>query len=265
MVGISTLTLDKQCVEEYKVKRWWKVAVFTPLVLVALVLTGFSVWALTPPNPMAEADEALRSDAAVLVQMGAFLTFQPTGTRPEVGFIFYPGGRVDPRSYAPLARAIAEQGYLVVIPRMPLNMAVFAPARASAIIKQHVDVKSWVVGGHSLGGAMAANYARANSSAVRGLVLIGAYPAQSDDLSDLSLSVGVIYGTQDGLSSPAKVERARPQLPMNSDWVLLDGANHAQFGWYGEQSGDLPATISRDQQKQGTVEAVLKVLQNQAK
>jgi len=97
------------------------------LLVLVIATAGFLVWANTPLGPMPEALDALQSDSQVQVTEDGWIVFQPSGTQPDSGLILYPGGRVDPRAYAPIARAIAEQGYLVVIVPMPLNLAVLAP------------------------------------------------------------------------------------------------------------------------------------------
>ncbi len=154
------------------------------LAIVLLVAAGFTVWAYTPLGPMPEAIAALQSDAQVQVDTSPWLTFTPAGTQPTTGFIFYPGGRVDTRSYAPAARAIAEQGYLVTIAPMPFNLAVFKPAAADAVIAAHPEIEHWVIGGHSLGGAMAANYVYTHPDVVQGLALWAGYPASNNGLGD---------------------------------------------------------------------------------
>lgn len=107
------------------VRRWWWLL---PLVLI-LALGGFVIWANTTATPMPEALAALQSDAQVRVETEPWLVFRPVGDQPSVGLVLYPGGRVDPRAYAPAAKALARQGYLLVIVPMPLNLAVFAPDR----------------------------------------------------------------------------------------------------------------------------------------
>jgi pimeloyl-ACP methyl ester carboxylesterase len=176
-----------------------------------------------------------------------------------VGLVIYPGGRVDPRSYAPLARTIAEAGYLVVIPPMPLDLAVLAPDRASDVMAAYPEIEQWVLGGHSLGGAMAAKYAHDNPSLVSGLVLWAAYPADSDSLKGLAIPVLSIYGTEDmGLDG---IEAGRDLLPDETQWVVMEGGNHAQFGWYGDQRGDGEATISRIEQQERIADETLAFLE----
>jgi predicted alpha/beta-hydrolase family hydrolase len=230
------------------------------LAIVLLVAAGFTVWAYTPLGPMPEAIAALQSDAQVQVETSPWLTFTPVGTQPTTGFIFYPGGRVDARSYAPAARAIAEQGYLVTIPPMPFNLAVFKPAAADAVIAAHPEIEHWVIGGHSLGGAMAANYVYTHPDAVEGLVLWAGYPAGNNGLADRQLPVVSIYGTNDGSASRFEVDDTRALLPADARYVPIEGGNHAQMGWYGPQPGDGTATISREEQQQQTVAATIELL-----
>ena len=230
------------------------------LAVILLVLAGFTIWAYTPLGPMPEAIAALQSDAQVQVDTSPWLTFTPVGAQPTTGFVFYPGGRVDPRSYAPPARALAEQGYLVTIAPMPFNLAVFKPAAADAVIAAHPEITNWVIGGHSLGGAMAANYVYTHPDAVQGLALWAGYPAGNNGLADRQLPVASIYGTNDGLATPAKIEASRALLPASTRWVPIEGGNHAQMGWYGPQPGDGTATISREEQQQQVVAATEELL-----
>ncbi|NIV33797.1 MAG: alpha/beta hydrolase [Anaerolineae bacterium] len=241
-------------------KRWWWLL---PAVLI-LILGGFLVWAGTAAAPMPEALAALQSDAQVEVDTDPWLVFRPVAEDPAVGLVFYPGGRVDPRAYAPAARALAQEGYVAVIVPMPLNLAFFAPDRAAEVMAAFPQVQDWAVGGHSLGGAMSARFAYQNPEMVGGLALWAAYPASGDDLSRYSLVVTSIYGTLDGLATEEKIEASRPLLPPDTSWVAIEGGNHAQFGWYGPQSGDNPATISRAEQQEQVVAATLALLSDLA-
>ena len=239
-----------------KLKRWLGLL----FLLFLLALTGFVVWASTPSSPMPKALAALQSDAQVRVEAEPWLIFRPADRDPAVGLILYPGGRVDPRAYAPAARAIAAEGYLVVIVPMPLNLAFFGPDRAAGVMAAFPEVERWAIGGHSLGGAMAARFVHRHPSAVQGLVLWASYPAASDNLSARELAVVSIYGTRDGLATGEKIAASRSLLPTETRWVAIEGGNHAQFGWYGPQRGDNPATISREVQQQEVVAATLALL-----
>jgi predicted esterase len=231
------------------------------LVLV-LFAAGFVVWGETPAQPMPEALAALRSDTQVSVTSNQWLVFTPTASTPTTGFIFYPGGRVDYRAYAPAARQIAAQGYLVIIVRMPLNLAVLNANAAQKVLSSYPQIQHWAIGGHSLGGAMAANFAINHLGLVQGLALWAAYPASSDDLSSSTLNVVSIFGSQDGLATGEKIDSSRALLPASTTWVQITGGNHAQFGWYGNQAGDNPASISRSDQQAQVVAATLGMLES---
>ncbi len=243
-------------------KRWW---LWLPLSLILLLLVatgGFVAWAGNAAQPQTEARQALQSDAQVQVATDPWYVFQPVNDAPTTGFIFYPGGRVDARAYAPEARAIAAEGYLVVIMPMPLNLAVIAPNRAAEVIEAYPHIEQWVVGGHSLGGSMAASFAYNHPDLVGGLVLWASYPADWHDLSTRTdLRVASIYGTLDGLATAEQVEDSAVLLPPDTVWVPIEGGNHAQFGWYGPQTGDLEATISHEEQSAQVVAATLALLE----
>jgi len=218
-----------------KVLRW--LLVIPALLVVAL--GGFIVWGLTPLGPTDSALEALQSDSTVTVEHAdEGWVFTPTGNKATSGYIFYPGGRVDPRSYAPYARAVAQRNCVVVISEMPLALAVLSPNEADSAIENNPGVATWTIGGHSLGGVMAAQYAAGNLDTIDGLVLLASYPQASSNLSKSGLRVSSLVGTQDTVVNREAWEAARPLLPEDTRFLEIEGANHAQFGDYGVQPGD---------------------------
>jgi len=234
------------------------VSLFTvPLFLILIALA----WTLIVPAPMPEALQALQSDSSVAVSTEGWLVFQPVGDTPEAGLVIYPGARVKAQSYAPVARALAEQGTLAVIVPMPLNLAILGSGRAVQAIEAFPQVTRWAVGGHSLGGAMAASVARKRPDLIDGLVLWAAYPGSADNLSSSTMPIVSIYGTRDGLTTPDKIEASRSLLPASARFVAIAGGNHAQFGWYGSQWGDGPADIGREEQMRQVVASTLELLQ----
>jgi pimeloyl-ACP methyl ester carboxylesterase len=230
------------------------------LLIVTVVLVGFLVWAETPLGPMSEAYEALQSDSAVTVSVGNWLIFRPLSSNVSSGFIIYPGGIVDYRSYAPAAHAIAAEGYLCVIASMPLNLAFFGVNIANEVIKSHPQISSWAIGGHSLGGTMAAQFAYDKPSTIQGLVLWAAYPASGTNLTRQTLRVTTIHGTNDGLVTSTQIDSSLKLLPPNTVRVEIAGGNHAQFGWYGEQPGDNAAMIARSSQQSQIINATVELL-----
>ena len=237
-------------------KRWW----LLPIGMLILGIIAFIAWAEIIPSPMPQALNALLSNSQVRVSTQPWLVFEPVGQEPTTGLIFYPGGRVDPRAYAPPAHALASEGFLVIIVPMPLNLAVLDSSRATSVIQNFPDIQSWVIGGHSLGGSMAASFAYNHPDQIKGLVLWASYPASNNDLSGSAIKVTSIYASLDGLATPDKINASHQLLPPDTTWVQIIGGNHAQFGWYGEQNGDLPATINRQTQQEEIIQATITLL-----
>lgn len=213
--------------------------------LIILLGIGFAAWGLTPSKPLPQTQNSLRSDDQVSVQSSEWLEFVPTDGKIETGFIIYPGGHVDHRAYAPTAKEIAARGNLVVIVPMPLSLAVLNSDAALRVIASHPEIEHWAIGGHSLGGAMAAHFIFQHPGLVDGLILWASYPASNEDLSSSGVKVLSISGSLDGLATPKEISDSQLGLPVGTQWVKITGGNHAQFGWYGAQSGDNPAEISR--------------------
>lgn len=230
--------------------------------ILAVLVVGFVAYSrIATLDPEQEALDALVTDSVVEVDAGDWIVFSPATLNPRTGLIFYPGAYVDPRAYAPAARDVAAAGYLVVVPTMPLNLAILGFNQAAGVIEAFPEIENWAIGGHSLGGAMAAQFAAGNPKTVDGLVLWGAYPGQNLDLSESALQVVSIYGTQDGVSELETVEASRPRLPAETEWLIIDGGNHAQFGRYGPQGGDLAPQIDPLEQQALTVDGTVRLLQ----
>lgn len=231
------------------------------IVLLIVAIGGFVLWASTPAGElMPTALSALESNETVSVNRDEWLVFAPTSGTSTTGFIFYPGGRVLADAYAPLGQAVADAGYLAVFVPMPLNLAILNVDGANDVIAQYPDIEHWAIGGHSLGGAMAYRYAYNNPTAVEGLVSMAAFPEAEFDFSERDIVVASIYGELDGLATVDEVEASAGLLPDSAEFVLIEGGNHAQFGWYGAQDGDNPATISREDQYAQIISATIGVL-----
>lgn len=179
------------------------------------------------------------------------------------GFIYYPGAAVAPESYNAWMEDLARLGYCVIVAKMPLNLAVLDVKAALRIRNKFPEVEKWVIGGHSLGGAMTVQLIGQGVAdpPFEALILTGAYPGQ--DISDYPGKVLSLYASNDEVSSVEEINDARPFLPPGIDitstadfladvdvfYHLIEGGNHAQFGDYGVQQGDGEATISADQQQ----------------
>ena len=79
-----------------KVTLW---ALLALVVVVLLAIGGIVIYAqLNTADPQPVALAAMESTEAVEVSDGAWLVFTPKQNTPDTGFIFYPGGLVDPRA-----------------------------------------------------------------------------------------------------------------------------------------------------------------------
>jgi len=182
-----------------------------------------------------------------------FTLFIPEETETAKGLIiFYPGGRVEPEAYFWFGEKIAEQGYLAAFVDFPFNLGVLAPNRARRVQRFLLEEGwSWegdpIIGGHSLGGAMAARYAANNP--VGGLFLWAAYPPSWTDLTASQFPVLVLMAENDGLATVEDIEKGVTQLPQKTRVHLIRGGIHSFFGRYGPQRGDGEPEISREEQE----------------
>lgn len=180
------------------------------------------------------------------------LVFEPENAK--TGFIFYPGGKVEYTAYAPLMRACAEKGILCVLVKMPFNLAVLDMNAADGISDQFPEIENWYIGGHSLGGSMAAGFLENNPGEFDGLVLLGSYSTY--DLTDNAVSVLSVFGSEDMVLSREKYEEYRGNLPSDFTELVINGGCHAYFGVYGAQDGDGTPTVSNEEQISYTVKAI---------
>lgn len=226
----------------------------------------FVSWSLIAYRSTAEARRALESDPRVRVaDAGSHWSFDPA-TPASTGLLFFAGALVDPVAYAPLARTIAEAGFTVMLVELPRRGAfggadgpeVFARARAAA--GSRGKVAHWVVAGHSRGGVVAAQVVRDGFPGLAAAVLIGTSHPRDFSIASATIPITRVFGTRDTVADVDKLERTRPNLPPSTRIVAIDGGNHSQFGYYGFQPGDWPATISREAQQAITRQALLDAL-----
>jgi hypothetical protein len=236
-----------------------RLALAVPALLVCLVLVAVVAWA-RPLAPAAGVAAAIRSDPAVkLTDTLTWYELAPTARNaaddlvvPKVGLVFVPGARVDPRAYAPLLMPLAKAGNLIIVLKDPMGIALADPDHAARPIAIHTEIVSWVVGGHSLGGTAASAYADSDFG-VKGLLLWASYPARP--LIRADLKVMSIYGSEDTLATPAKIEEHKSYLPTETQYVEISGGVHAYFGDYGDQPGDGTARADRATAQKQVVQA----------
>ena len=185
------------------------------------------------------------------------MVFEPEGATK--GLIFYPGGKVEYTAYIPLMQACAENGILCVLVEMPFNLAVFDINAADGIQKEYPEIEEWYIGGHSLGGSMAAYYLADKADDYEGLILLGSYSTK--DLSDTDLAVLSVFGSEDKVMNREKYEDNKSNLPSNFTEFVIDGGCHAYFGMYGAQTGDGTPTITNEEQIRLTAEQIAKIME----
>ena len=166
--------------------------------------------------------------------------------KPVAGFVFYPGGKVEYTAYTPLMEACASKGIACVLVEMPFNLAVFDMDAAKDIPEMYPEITEWYIGGHSLGGSMAASFINENSQEYNGLVLLGSY--STADLSEMDIDVLSVFGSEDKVMNREKYDEYVTYLPNDFTEVIIDGGCHAYFGMYGEQDGDGVARITNQEQ-----------------
>ncbi len=170
------------------------------------------------------------------------------GPGTENALIFYPGGKVEYTAYLPLLHRLAEGGTDCFLVKMPANLAFLGINRAGDIMKAY-DYDGWYLAGHSLGGVAAASYASGHD--LKGLILLASYATQPVDEPVLQ-----IYGSEDGILNLDALEQNAHNLPADTSVEVLDGANHAGFGDYGDQKGDGEARITQEEQQAITADLI---------
>lgn len=230
-------------------KKRLKVVFIMILSFVILLGIAFLIYASDYYRADDAANAVLQSETITQVEDNLIL-LSPT-TPGDTAIIFYPGAKVEYFAYLPLLEKIEQRvGITCILVKMPFNMAIFDPSVADDIIAQFPDIKNWYIAGHSMGGAMASDYASKNKDKVKGLILLGAY-IYGDYPAENALT---IYGSFN--TSVAE------KIDYTQNVTVIEGGNHAQFGNYGKQKGDRDATISREEQQDIAVEAIKDFLSN---
>ncbi len=225
-----------------------------------IAVLGTFIWLTQTYSPKETAKAALVSNKNVDVKINDYISFTPKNVEATKGFILYPGAKVEPEAYAPFCEKIAEKGYEVVIIEAPFNIPLLGKNEAEKVMNDYRDITHWVVGGHSLGGVAASDFASKNNM-VDGVVLLASYP-MNDNLKKMGKDVLSIWGSKDGVVNFKDLIKSREKLPENTTYVEVEGANHSQFGDYGLQRGDNEAIITSEKQMNITYKNIVKFLED---
>lgn len=229
------------------------------LLIVVLLLGGaFAIYVNQGYNASQAAVAAAVSGNGVTVSQGqgGCLVFAPE--QAERGLIFYPGGLVEPKAYAPLMQRLAQDGTLCVLLSPPCELAILAVDQADGVQAAFPQIEHWYLGGHSLGGYAAGSYAARHASAYDGLLLLASYV--SADLTQSGLCVASVYGTADGVLNRGRYEKSFPLLPADVQETVLEGGCHSFFADYGMQKGDGEPAITREEQIEQTALAFARLV-----
>lgn len=230
---------------EVKMSKKVKLSLIISAVLVALLLGSFGIYVACGYKADDTAEALL--EAENVEEKRGYIVVSPAISN-GVGFIFYPGANVEYTAYLPLMDQLADRGITCYLMKMPCNMAIMDTNRADRIFENHGDEHSkWLIGGHSMGGAMASKYASENGDKIDGLVLLGAYP-YGDYSADKTIA---IYG-----SLNVSVKEELEAQNYSGETYVIEGGNHAYFGNYGEQAGDPVGEISREEQQEDAVNVI---------
>jgi len=200
--------------------------------------------------------ELLQTGKTIKVEQSSdFYLFTPVQKFTDV-FIFYPGALVDPKAYVPLCRKIADNGIQVYLVKMPWRLASKGYNKPKELKLFADTTKTYILSGHSQGAKMAAQFVYENPGLISKLILIATTHPRDVPLADSKIAVLKIYGSKDGVADEKSIMNNKLKLPATTMFARIEGANHAQFGYYGYQLGDHKATISREVQLAETVRTI---------
>ena len=213
------------------------------ILLVLAILAGMFFWYVSDYYRAEDvALEVLTRNSGITMQDN--LTVLSPTYPTDTAIIFYPGAKVEAEAYLPLLDQLRQTGITCILVHMPFHMAIFDANAAEEVITQFPEFQHWYIAGHSMGGAMASKFASDHPGQVDGLILMGAY-IYGDYPDEKTLT---IYGSLN--------QSVEDHIDYTENIVEIQGGNHAQFGNYGPQKGDLPATISAQEQQAQTVAAI---------
>ncbi|MBO1307754.1 alpha/beta hydrolase [Enterococcus sp. 669A] len=238
-------------------KKWKKILLIV-LIGIVVIAVGGVAYLQTQTYPPARPAEQTAQRAE---ESSDWLYF-PSEDQSKPIVIFYPGALVDPESYSVWAESLAQSGYPVYVLKMPLDLAVLAPNRAEKVLEEQPE-RSYVVGGHSLGGVMASRFAAENAEHLKGVFFLASYPDEKGSLANKEVPVLSLTAENDQVLNQAAYKESKQELPENAEYQEIAGGNHAGFGAYGPQKGDGESTI--DDQNQQVADRLLAWLENDVK
>lgn len=224
-----------------KILKWFSICIIG---LITLLFLGYNGLRYLADKEVTIASNMTQEDFGWLVD----------APQEQASIIMYQGALVDAKAYLPMAASLSAKGFDVYLIDSWFDLPILNAQKAQSIIaKQHLQ--RVILMGHSLGGVVASQVSMDDSN-IEGLVLLASYPAKGTDLSNSTIKVLSIVGNQDQVLNRKNYDNATVLLPKTAKKVIIEGANHSQFGDYGFQKGDGIATISKEDQWQQVADEV---------
>lgn len=268
----------------------WCICFLIAIIFLTIIFIYFYLESYYRADSQALTDSLVYSEANNLTinKDKNYITILPQNYSKSRGFIFYQGGKVEEEAYIPILTKLAkESSSIVVIPRMPFNLAILDSGIASKIVSENSEIENWTLMGHSLGGSSAAIYISnlkvtesigsiqcikapcpqkcVLENKIDSLVLMASY--SSSDISrkfkncfDTPLKVISIYGSKDNILSKESYIDSKKNLPSNFKEIIIEGMNHSQFGNYGKQENDSDPNITYTNAQMQVVDTIIKFI-----
>jgi hypothetical protein len=233
--------------------------IFNIIIIILLFLVlGLILYNLFLKNKWYKADTIASSIIPTKQNSDWILFDTKNNENSEIGYIYYPGAYIDSQSYAYFAQQLSlKSGNPVFILKFELGLAIINSNKSQVVINTYPNIKNWILIGHSLGGTAAAEFIyNNNNNNIIGLILLASYP--SKNISKITnIKVFSIIGNKDCILNKSKYDDAKLLLPTDTNYRVIKGGNHCQFGNYGFQSGDCIASIDYIKQQSESIELIL--------
>ena len=86
------------------------------------------------------------SDETIVSIEKKWISFEPTEPISDIGFVFYPGGKVETEAYAPILRNLADAGVSSYLLYLPQDLAILNGDAAEKVM-DNIEMDGWVVTG----------------------------------------------------------------------------------------------------------------------
>lgn len=231
-------------------KKWVKRVIMSIVLIVIGVFSFLVIYSMSSYYPEPEMStylveinglDRLESNGAIVYEVESY----------DTHIILIPGGKVYPTAYEYLAYNLAKEGYKVTLIKTPFQLAIVNPYQAN---KYYEEGKNNILIGHSLGGVVASM--NASKKAYDTLFILGSYPIA--DVKDTQTVL--LVGSEENLLNNENYSKNKDNLT-NVTEHIIEGGNHAYFGFYGEQKGDNEAMITNKEQQDFVISYIISFIE----